>query len=358
MTEEEVIEEETTDTTALEVVRIPVNIDFTLASTIDRILYTNLTLSDFAGKVVVRDGSVILDKGGFNLLNGRFTMTGEYASALESPTFNFDFGIDKLSIPEAFKAFAPIQKLVPVAEKTTGDFSTNFKASGALGSDMMPQLATMNASGLINIVEAAVANVKVLDGIKQIANIGTTDAAGTQSMAQLKDVLLSTEIKDGRLNVKPFNLTIGGNPTVVSGSTGLDGSLDYAMAMKVPSGTAGAAVNQALSKYTMGNTAVSEFLDLQIGISGTYAKPEIKLLGAKPSEGEQSLTASVKAQVQQKTEEKIAEMKQTVTDSVNSKIDTLKAQAAAEAKKVEEAAKKKAEEAAKDKLKELFKKKN
>lgn len=357
MTEEEVVEEETVDTTALEVVRIPVNIDFTLASTIDQILYSNLTLSDFVGKVVVRDGSVILDKSGFNLLNGRFTMTGEYASAPENPTFNFDFGIDKLSIPEAFKAFTTIQQLVPVAEKTTGSFSTNFKANGALGSDMMPLLTTMSASGLINIVEAAVANVKILDGIKQIANL-QGDGTSAQSMAQLKDVLLSAQIKDGRMSVQPFSLTIGGNPTVVSGSTGLDGSLEYVMAMKVPSGTAGAAVNQALSKFTGGTSVVSDFLDLNIGIGGTYAKPEIKLLGAKPSEGEQSLTASVKAQVQQKTEEKIAEMKKTVTDSINTKIDTLKAQAAAEAKKVGDAAKKKAEEAAKDKLKELFKKKD
>jgi hypothetical protein len=357
MTEEVATEEEAVDTSAMTIVRIPVNVDFVLASDIKEILYTNLTLKDFNGKLIVRDGSVIIDKSGFNLLNGRFTMSGEYASAPEVPTFNFDFGIEKLSIPESFKAFTSIQKLVPIAEKTKGDFSTKFKANGALGTDMMPLLSSMSASGLVEIAEAALNNVKVLDGIKQIANIQGGETS-KENLAQLKDVLLTMQIKDGRLNVQPFNLTIGGNQTVVSGSTGLDGSLDYAMAMKVPSGTAGQAVNQALSKYTLGNPAVSDFLDLTIGIGGTYTKPEVKLLGAKPSQGEKSLTASVKEQVQQRAEEKVTEVKKAVTDSVNAKIDTLKATATAEAKKAAEAAKKKAAEEAKTAVKDLFKKKN
>ena len=358
MTEEEVTtEEEVEDTTAMTIIRIPVNIDFVLASEIKKILYTNLELKDFVGKLIVRDGSVIIDKSGFNLLNGRFTMSGEYASAPEVPTFNFDFDIDKLSIPESFKAFTPIQQLVPVAEKAKGEFSTNFAASGSLGQDMMPLLSSMSASGLVEIAEAALTNIKVLDGIKQIANLQESSTS-TESMAQLKDVLLSMKINDGRMSVQPFSLTIGGNPTVVSGSTGLDGSLDYAMAMKVPSGTAGQAVNEALSKYTLGNSAVSEFLDLNIGITGTYDKPIVKLLGAKPSEGEKSLTESVKEQVQQKAEEKVAEVKKAVTDSVNSKIDTLKAAATAEAQKAADAAKKTAEQKAKDAAKSLLKKKN
>lgn len=355
--EEEITEEEVVDTTAMTIVRIPVNVDFVLASEIKKILYTNLEIKDFVGKLIVRNGSVIIDKSGFNLLNGRFTMSGEYASAPEVPTFNFDFDIDKLSIPESFKAFTPIQKLVPVAEKAKGEFSTNFAAKGSLGQDMMPLLSSMSASGLVEIAEAALTNIKVLDGIKQIANL-QGGGSSSENMAQLKDVLLSMKIQDGRLNVQPFSLTIGGNPTVVSGSTGLDGSLDYVMAMKVPSGTAGQAVNQALSKYTLGNTAISEFLDLNIGIGGTYDKPVVKLLGAKPSDGEKSLTASVKESVQQKAEEKVTEVKKAVTDSVNSKIDTLKATAAAEAKKAEEAARKKAEAKAKEAAKSLLKKKN
>ncbi|MEQ9230439.1 MAG: AsmA-like C-terminal region-containing protein [Cyclobacteriaceae bacterium] len=201
--EEDIEEVETVDTTALEVVRIPKNIDFTFQSAISSIKYTNLNLKDFKGEVVVREGSVILDHSGFTLLNGEFVMTGEYASAPEKPTFNFDFEIVDLSIPAAFQAFTPIQKLVPVAEKTTGDFSTSFKASGALGSDMMPIMSSLSGSGLIEIAEAAVQNIKVLDGIKKVANLKLADG-NSENLANLKDVALSESISDGRFSVKPF----------------------------------------------------------------------------------------------------------------------------------------------------------
>jgi uncharacterized protein involved in outer membrane biogenesis len=353
MTEEEAVEEEeTVDTTAMEVVRIPENIDFTFESSIQSIKYTNLNLKDFKGKVVVKDGSVILDRSGFNLLNGQFIMSGEYASAVENPTFDFDFEIADLSIPEAFKAFTPIQKLVPVAEKTDGDFSTNFAANGALGSDMMPIMTSLSGSGLIEIAEAAVENVKVLDGIKKVANL-KSGGGSSENLAKLKDVVLSASIKDGRLSVKPFNLTIAGNETVISGSTGLDGSLDYTMGMKVPSGQAGQAVNQALSKFTGGNNLVSDFIDLNIGIAGTYNQPKITLLGAKPDEGKGSLESSVKAQVKEKAEEKITEVK----EEAKVVVDSLKMEATQAVDSVKQEAKEKVKEEATDAIKNLFKKK-
>ena len=375
MTSEEVAEETVSeDTSTLEVVRIPENIDFTLASNIDELIYDNLTLENFKGKVLVKDGSVILNGVGFELLNGTFTLDGEYASVPEQPTFDFEFGIKKLSIPEAFKAFAPIQKLVPVANKMTGEFSTKFGASGALGSDMMPLMNSLSVSGLVEITEAAMKNVKILDGVMKIAKL-KGGGGNSDTLAKLKDLGLSMKIQEGRLSVKPFNLKIGGNDAVVSGSTGLDGSLDYAMAMKIPAGQVGQVVNQALAKFTGGKDLAPDFLNLNIGIGGTYDDPKIKLLGAKPDTGGESLTASVKAQVKEKVDEQVAQAKEKVdakvdeakekveeakkeaVQKVEAKVDTAKAVVEKKVDKEKEKAKKKVENKAKGKLKGLTKKK-
>ncbi|MCP4460766.1 MAG: AsmA family protein [Cytophagales bacterium] len=367
MTTDEVsLEEEApADTTSLEVVRIPQNIDLTLSSNVDELLYDNLTLEDFKGNILVKNGAVILDGAGFNLLGGSFTMDGSYASVPEQPTFDFDFGIKELSIPESFKAFIPIQKLVPVANKMTGSFSTNFAASGVLGSDMMPLMNSLSGSGLVEIADATLKNVKALDGVTKLANIKSRDS---EQLAKLKDLMLSMKIEEGRLSVKPFDMTIGGNETVISGSTGIDGSLDYAMAMKVPSGAVGQAVNQALAKIPGVSSLASEFLNLNIGISGTYDDPKIKLLSAKPDGGEGSLTASVKAQVKEKVDKKVAETKEKVDkkvtevkkkakEQVTEKVDTAKAVVEEKVKETKEEVTKKAEEKAKDKVTNLFKKK-
>ena len=124
------VEEETTedvassDTATMELVRIPEDIDFVLASRINQIIYDNLTLKDFAGKLIIRNGAMTMEKVNFNLLDGYFEMNGLYNSAvsLEKPKFDFDLQIKELSIASAFKSFTTVQKLAPVAEKWRASF--------------------------------------------------------------------------------------------------------------------------------------------------------------------------------------------------------------------------------------------
>jgi uncharacterized protein involved in outer membrane biogenesis len=361
MTEEEVPAETNTEESApLEVVRIPQNIDFVLASNIEKLVYDNLDMTQFTGRITIRESAIKLDNTGFNLLGGKFTLAGGYDSKPDDPLFDFKFGIKELSIPESYKAFVTVQQLAPVAEKMTGAFSTDFRLNGALGQDMMPQMMSLSGGGLIQIADAALKDVKMLDAVQQVAMLksggNSTTAGGT--MATLKDVLLSAEVKNGRVHVKPFTLNIKGNPAVISGSNGIDGTLDYAMAMKVPSGEVGQAVNQALSGLTSKigvSQAVADFVDVSLGISGTYDNPKVKLLSANSSSG--SGTSSLQATVKQQAAEKIAETKQALTEQATAKVDSAKAEVKAkvteEVKKAEEEAKKKAE----DKAKELLKKK-
>lgn len=349
---------EETDTAALEVVRIPENIDFVLASRIDKILYDNLELSNFKGQVVVREGSVRMEKTGFNMLDGYFEMDGAYESAasLEDPLFNFDFTIKELSIPQAFKAFITIQKLVPVAEKMTGKFSTDFALGGAVGSDMMPLYDQLHGAGLVEVLSASVENLKVLNSISDVSKL----SAGGEKVVTVKDVIMSTEIKNGRLYVDPFNLNFGGKQAVVSGSTGLDGSLDYVMNMEVPSGQVGQALNSAISSFAGMNNVVDKDITLRLGIGGNYEDPKVKLLGAETSTGGSTVKTAVKAKAQAEMDAKKEQISQEVQqkkDSVEAvaqeKVEEVKEQAAEEVQKATE----EATDKAKDALKGLLKKK-
>ncbi len=341
---EEATEEETVeDTAALEIVRIPENIDFVLASNIDKIIYDNLELKRFNGKVIIKDGAVQMEKVGFNLLDGQFEMNGAYQSAigLVNPLYGFDFSIKGMSIMSAFESFATIQELVPVAEKMTGNFSTNFKLGGSIGEGMMPNYDDMQGAGLVEIAQAAVQDMKLLSAISNVSKLNESDGA-----VSLKDVILSTEIRDGRLWVKPFDLKVGGRKASVGGSTGIDGSLDYAMSMDVPSGQVGDALNSALSSFAGIDNAVGKDITLNLGIAGTYEDPKVKLLSAAPSGSGGS--TGVKAALKQQAQTKIDEKK----EEVNKAVDAAKEEAKEEVeKKVEEAkeeAKEKVDETAKE----------
>ncbi|MEQ9305087.1 MAG: AsmA-like C-terminal region-containing protein, partial [Marinoscillum sp.] len=357
-TEEEVPE----DTAAMELVRIPENIDFELVSNIDKILYDDLELKNFNGRLIIRDGAVTMEQVGFGLLDGQFVMNGSYESAmaLDKPLYDFDLAIKGLSISSAFKSFVTVQKLVPAAEKMTGKFSTDFKIGGTMGQDMMPIYEDMQGAGLVEIAQASLKDVKVLSAVSEVSKLSQSDGEVT-----LKDVLLATEIRDGRLWVEPFDLKIGGRKATVGGSTGVDGSLDYAMSMDVPSGQVGQALNNAISSFAGVSDAVGKDITLSLGILGTYDKPNVKLLSASPSG---SGSGGVKAALEQQAKEKIAAKKDevaekveaakdSVTNEVKEKVDAAKDEVKEEVEEKKEEVKEEAKDKAKDALKGVFGKK-
>ena len=354
---EETEEETPEDTSALEIVRIPENIDFVLASNIETIIYDNLELKNFNGKLIIRDGAIKMEKVGFNLLDGQFEMNGAYESALSlaKPLYDFDFSIKGMSIASAFKSFTTIQELVPVAEKMTGKFSTDFKLGGSIGEGMMPVYEDMQGAGLVAIANAALQDVKLLTAISNVSKLNQDDGEVT-----LKDVLLQTEIRDGRIWVEPFDIKLAGKKATVGGSTGVDGTLDYAMAMDVPSGQVGEALNSAISSFAGMSNVVGKDITLNLGIAGTYDEPKVKLLSASPGGVKAALEQQAKAKINEKKEEvtkKVEAAKDSATAVVTQKVDSAKAEVKEKVEEAKEEAKEELKDEAKDKLKSVFKKK-
>ncbi|SMG29352.1 AsmA-like C-terminal region [Marivirga sericea] len=353
---EEEVAESTEDTTAMEVVVIPQNIDFTFDATAQTIKYDNFEMKNALGQIRVKDGILTLDPMKVNMLGGSIKMTGLYNSQDEyDPKFDFRLDISQLSIPETFKNVLTIQKFVPIAEKMEGRFSTDFSVSGLLTQEMMPNLSTLSGGGLIKIMNAAVKDSKVISGVTSLSKLDNTNEV------QINDVKVQAEIKDGRLSVKPFDVKMGKYKATIDGSTGLEGDIAYNLQMNVPTGSMGQAANSAISNLLGSKVeAVGSSVNLNFNIGGTYDDPKVKL-GKTTTEGGSSVTSSVKEQVTDKlTEEKDklkaeAEQKaQAAKDSAKAEIERKKKQAEEEAKKKAEEEKEKLKNKAKSKLKDMF----
>lgn len=345
-------EEEPVDTAAMEVVRIPENIDFVLISQINLVRYDTWELKDFGGKVIIRDGALTLEKAGFDLLDGHFELNGDYrtAAALAQPLYDFDFTIDDLSIASAYQSFVSVQKLAPMAEKMTGKFSTDFEINGSLADDMMPIYEDMQGAGLVEITQASLKDVKLLSAVSSVSKLNQDDGEVT-----LNDVTMSVEIKDGRLFVEPFDITLGGRKAAVSGSTGVDGSLDYAMSMDVPSGQVGQALNSTFSSMTGIDNVVNQDITLNLGISGTYDNPNVKLLSAQPKG---SGSGGLKADLKNKVSDEVDKQKAEVKEQLEEKKDELKKEAEEKTEEVKEEVKEevdKAKDDVKDKAEDAIK---
>lgn len=364
MTEDSEAVEEDTAAAPLEVVEIPRDIDFVFNSSIAEVIYDDLTLNNFKGTLIVRDGVVRMDQLDFNTLGGQFAMTGAYDPRdLQKPTFDFNLDIADLAISRAYTNFNTVQALAPIAKNMEGTFSTNFRLAGLLMPDMSPDMSTLDGKGIVEVDDAAVEDSKLVSAITTVSKLNNTNSI------TLNDVTIRAEIKSGRVFVEPFDVNIGNFKTTLAGSNGIDGSIDYVAKMNIPAGAVGSAVNNAIANLTGMDGAVSSDIKLNLGIGGTYDDPKVSLAGAEAGEStSQSAKQAVAAKVEQEKEELKAELdkqKAEVEAKAKAEAERMKkeaeAKANAEAEKAKEQVKEEVQETkeeieqeAKKKLKKLF----
>lgn len=234
---------------------IPKNLDLALTTSLKKILFQQMTITDVEGGMRVADGALSLDKLALKLFEGQATASGRYSTAnVEQPTFTLDLGLKEASFQQTFKELELIQKLVPLFAKTGGVYSMSMNLSTALDSTMSPVMSSVNASGQLSSAKIQLANIEVLN---QLATILKYDKL---SRIEAENVLIKFAVKEGRVTTQPFDLKMGKTKMTLSGSTGLDQTIDYTAKVTLPEGAAGGVLSS-----------------VNVGIGGTFTKPQIKL---------------------------------------------------------------------------------
>lgn len=261
------------DTAALSVIPVPQNIDFLLKSNVKTVKLMNYTMTNASGDVLVKDGVANLSGLKFNMLGGGFVVDGTYNTKdIAHPKYDLGLKIENVSMKEASSASSLVSTYAPIAGMVNGNFSTDFKISGELLKDMMPNMATVNGGGLIKIAQAALKDSKLISGITSLTKLNDANEV------TMKDVLMSAAIKDGRLSVKPFDVKFGNYKTTITGSTGLDQSIDYTLKMDVPAGKLGTQLNGFLAEKTGAKTDPNGNVPVTIGLGGSVSNPSPKLI--------------------------------------------------------------------------------
>jgi len=288
-----------TDSASYGVIPIPANIDFVLRSSIKTVKMMDYTMTNATGDVIVKGGVADLSGVKFNLLGGAFSVSGKYDPRdLNHPKYNFGLKIESLSIPQAASSFSIVKTYAPVAGLVNGNFGTDFQIAGELGQDMMPKMDKVNGAGLIKIAQASLTQSKLVSGITSLTKLNDTD------QVTLKDVLMSAAITNGRLSVKPFDVKFGNYATNISGSTGLDGSIDYTLKMNVPAGKLGSQFQGVLNQYAGTSSSTSE-IPITIALGGTYNSPVPKLV---LTEQKQQVKEAVTNIAEQKAQEAVKQL--------------------------------------------------
>ncbi|MCZ4242988.1 AsmA-like C-terminal region-containing protein [Pedobacter punctiformis] len=312
----------------LSVFEVPGNIDFTMAANAGRILYDNYDISNARGTLLVKNKTVHFENMSMNMLDGTVKMNGSYATVNpKSPKVDINFGIEKMDIQKAFGAFNTVKLLAPVAKFAKGVFSTNLKFNSDLDQHMMPVYSTINADGLTNIIQA------VVDGFEPLNKLASTLSSDKFKKLELNNVITKFKIKDGRLNVAPFDIKKDGVVMNVQGSNGLDQTMDYNLGLNLPRAMLGAKANETanamiakLNSKAGTNVSMSETIKVNAVLGGTFLKPTINLkYGAGDTktaakDAVNSIIADKKAELQAKGQAKADTLKAKATEKVKDAI--------------------------------------
>jgi hypothetical protein len=337
------------DTPPLSVLELPTNVELNLQASAGTVLYDNMNLQNASGQVIIKKGQAELHNFSFNSLGGDFLISGIYDPRdLKQPKFDMGIEMQQVGIKEAFNTFNTVRAFAPVAQLVKGNFSSNFKVRGELQPGMMPNLSTVSATGLVNIATAALSAMdsKLVQGFAEM-----TRFSNSPSEFSLKDVVIAVKIDSGQLEVAPFTTHFGEYKTLVSGSTGIDGTMNYMLNMEVPAGVIGTSVNQAIAKLTGSNRSVDDKLNLNIKVTGTYTEPSFKLAGVQGENTTSGLAKSAAEDTKQDLKDSVESLAnqqtQKLTDEAQKQLDSLFTSSAEDSS---------SNEALKDAAKELVKK--
>lgn len=352
LTEETETDEPVEDTGEedLYVFEVPAGFDMVFTSTMNTVLYDNMTLSDLKGRILMKDQKIVFEQINFNTLGGSFAMSGDYNTVdPKKPGYNFDLGIRGLDMQESYKTFNTMQQLAPIAEYINGHFNADINTKGDLGMDMMPLIESVTAGGNLKMLEGKLTNFKVLDQL--------SDKTKLKDFKELNiaDTKIFFDVKDGRVTVEPFDVKAGKTNMNVVGSSGLDGTLDYDLDLDIPAGAAGAAASSALSGLTGSTLNASDNLDVQLGLGGTWDKPKITGAGSSVTDQLTDVVEDKIEDVKETVEEAKDSVKQVVDDKVedvkedvNAQIDKIMKDAEVQANKIRQEARKNAEKVRKE----------
>ncbi len=212
----------TEDTTALETVNVPKNIDFVFISSINKLLYDKLVIDDAKGKITVNNGIVKLNGMEMNLLDGQIIMGGEYNTQNESKPFaDFTFNATNIDITKTANSFSVIDSLMPIAKSSKGKISASLHYNSLIDNEMSPVISSITGGGEIISPFIEVSNSKVLNGMASLLN------NDKYKKLKAENIDINFIMQDGKIIVKPFSPTVFDKKLTVYGEQGFDQSLNY-----------------------------------------------------------------------------------------------------------------------------------
>ncbi|MBP6146040.1 MAG: AsmA family protein, partial [Flavobacterium sp.] len=223
-------EESKTDSKKADAMKIPAFLNCTLTAKATTVLYDNLTLKDVSGKLIVKDEKVTFENVKTAIFGGRIDMNGAVSTKGKTPVFNMDLKLNQVDIAQSFTQLDLLKKIAPIAGIINGKLNSSIKLNGNLdATELTPDLKTLTGDLLGQLLSTTVnsSNSTLLTALG--SNIKFIDV----NKINLNDLKAALTFKDGKVNVKPFDINYKDIKATIGGTHGFDQSMNYNLKFEV-----------------------------------------------------------------------------------------------------------------------------
>ena len=252
--------------------KIPAFLNCTLTAKATTVLYDNLTLKDVSGKLIVKDEKVTLENVKTSIFGGTIGVNGAVSTKGKTPVFNMDLKLNQVDIAQSFTQLDMLKKIAPIAGIINGKLNSSIKLNGNLNeTKFTPDLKTLTGDLLGQLLSTTVnsKNSTLLTALG--SNLKFIDV----SKINLNDIKAAITFKDGKVNVKPFDIKYKDIKATVGGTHGFDQSMNYNLKFDVPAKYLGSEANALIAKLSAADAVKLESFPINAVLVGNFTNPKI-----------------------------------------------------------------------------------
>ncbi|RTY95616.1 AsmA family protein [Flavobacterium sp. GSP27] len=261
-----------TKTKKADAMKIPAFLNCTLTAKATTVLYDNLTLKDVSGKLIVKDEKVTLENVKTSIFGGTIAVNGAVSTKGKTPVFNMDLKLNQVDIAQSFNQLDLLKKIAPISGIINGKLNSSIKLNGNLDATALtPDLKTLTGDLLGQLLSTTVnsTNSTLLTALG--ANLKFIDV----SKINLNDLKAAVTFKDGKVNVKPFDIKYKDIKATIGGTHGFDQSMNYNLKFDVPAKYLGSEANALIAKLSAADAAKLESFPINAVLVGNFTNPKI-----------------------------------------------------------------------------------
>jgi hypothetical protein len=255
-------------------IRIPENIGFAMALDMNRVEYDRIVAENILGKIRITQGVAILDELSLEVIEGEVRTQGWVDTRGEFMEVDLALDMEGIDIASSYETFVSVERLLPMARFCRGTANVEMKYASKLDAAFTPLYESINARGELYTRDLQFYN---LDGFVRFSEMLKNEKF--REIAP-DEVYVGFSVMDGRIRFNPFDMKVYDSEMTVSGSHGIDHTLDYVFDMNIAKSDLGPGANdmmRGLSVLAAGagiRIPESDYIKVKANITGTFSEPK------------------------------------------------------------------------------------